>query len=420
MNFNSLMKSIKNLFKTDSHVNNIAEHGIVATLAYNKIVTEYPSRLQVYVSRVTENMILSYFVERGIIPQLSVIEHTIKMYKMSKDFYMALTVSQYWDDSVVKPTDEHDPIAVTKVEFFFIHEEESIKRQYLEDIENMTLPLKEIDNQMELFYYVPNKDLAGNIHFKPVRKVIKTEIPKSNHYADTEIMVGKESLTLDYDELCQWISLSIDSSENVIISGPPGTGKSRLALYICSEFSKNNDYAVIMTNAQSAIDFFTKPDFISALEQIRKDNILLYIEDGDAFLSQVFVNGKKTTAGSAILSMTSGTSKELLNISIMMTSNEDLSQHDEMVSERFNVQVLVPKISIDKAKLLINDILLENPLVEFNQEGFDNYIKGKNKISLREIYKFFASLDKSRILRMKIAEAIKKRSQEAPVTTKKK
>lgn len=403
----NLLNWVKNMFKSNEHVRNNLEYGTTQNMIYKNLLAYYPSRITGYISNISEKMIFSYFLEKGIQPELKLVENNTRTYKMSEDFYMVLFSNEFWSDDFVKPQGEENPIMITKMEIFFKTDDILIKNEFIKDIKEMSLPYKEVTDKMNILYYIPVYDTAGNIHFKPNHKVIKAEFPSPIHYENTEILVGKESLNLSYEELLEWITLSLESGENTIISGPPGTGKSRLALYVCSVFSKRSDYAVIMTTAKSAIDFFTKPDFLTALEQIRKDNILLYIEDGDAFLSEIFVDGKKTPAGSAILSMTSGTTKEMLNVSVMMTSNEDLSAQDEMISERFNVQILVPKLSIEKARELISQLIETNSEKIFDKESFETYVKNKNKISLREIFGFVSSLDKGTLLRRKLAERLK-------------
>lgn len=137
------------------------------------------------------------------------------------------------------------------------------------------------------------------------------DVSLSKHYND-----GFEN---ESDEIIK--KLNDDKSGIFLLNGVPGTGKTSYIEYLTSCVSKPFVWIPIALFE----NLFTDPTAIDFVHNHLKDTILI-IEDAENILSD---DGKRSTATSTLLNMTSGTISKVLNLKVIATFNVDTKRLDK-------------------------------------------------------------------------------------------
>jgi hypothetical protein len=157
----------------------------------------------------------------------------------------------------------------------------------------------------------------------------------------------------------------------VILSGPPGTGKTSFLRYLTSKIKKN-----IIFISPDLVGQITDPMFIPFL--IKNNDTVLIIEDAEPALQARDGSGR-TGAVSNVLNLTDGLLSDCLNISIIATFNTGGKDIDQALLRKGRLlkNYKFEKLAVNKSKALLKKL------------GHGE-VEVKEAMSLADIY-FYAS-----------------------------
>jgi SpoVK/Ycf46/Vps4 family AAA+-type ATPase len=163
----------------------------------------------------------------------------------------------------------------------------------------------------------------------------------------------EENYNNDFPEISKEIINGLNDKKKtnlVILSGPPGTGKTTYIRYLTSKIKKN-----IIFIAPDMVNHITDPSFIPFL--MKNNDAVLIIEDAEPALQSRDGNGR-TGAVSNVLNLTDGLLSDCLNISIVATFNTSGKNIDSALLRKGRLlkNYKFEKLSIKKSQALLNKL----------------------------------------------------------------
>jgi DNA replication protein DnaC len=193
----------------------------------------------------------------------------------------------------------------------------------------------------------------------------------ANNYEDIQMDILGHKASLSITDCLEYCKAAILNGSNCMINGMPGVGKTVFSTAIITELSKykedgKNRVRVILLDANN-IEKLQDASFANAMREMANDNDddenqtpiinLFYMEDAEALFHKSFdKNGDKTSFGSFMLSMLSGTYQKLYNMTFLVTSNDAITEYNEIMRRRFTVVMPVSELSMEKADKIAKEV----------------------------------------------------------------
>lgn len=310
-------------------------------------------------------------------------------------------------------------------------EEYDVKNKFIEECKNKSLvsfTQVQVSFKKSSFLHIPTYIKGEYLFIKRLTNVFSdlfnTDI--NGNYNNFNIKLGNRILSVNPAQTFDYMfTILKNTNNNILMEGPPGIGKTSWSSMLKSKLSLEDNIRVFSLDANMAGILFSK-DFSTAMsslfengrfdksrinitnrftndaEELDESNKeeevieqpiknIFFIEDGEALFGEIFKDGKKTTAASAILDMLDGETKKLYNLSFVISSNTPITEYPEVIISRFPKTFTFTPLSYSKAIAKINTMDLEyknDPKSKFYIDPLEVevFTNKKEPISLREIY----------------------------------
>lgn len=291
--------------------------------------------------------------------------------------------------------EEHGLLFFDRIDLLTKMESTSIKTAFIDNCvkdAKMERIIEDNDSMETIETYFPIFR-EGNVHF--VAREMPIDAKKINNifYPSFKFKYNGRSIELGVKEAQEVIAMSLQDGKNICVYGDAGTGKTVLCTSTLVALSKTNP--VLVLDATSFLAILNNPQAVGQITSQfggRKEKLIIYVDEYDGVLANLFENDEKTEKLSAILSSLDGPINAGWNAAFLCTSNKDIYGYPEVLHRRFQSLLTMPKLNKMEAVRVASFIM--NNIEEgkfFDDKSFQELVSRQDSISLSDVFKFLAS-----------------------------